>query len=147
MKTEKLDVNEYLSFFRQELTENLLFFWMPRCLDLENGGYLNCFTNDGSKLISTDKYTWSQGRFLWMFSKLSMMESSMFSQEQRLDFLRYAESGKEFLLKHVLLGPEDYRCVFLMDAAGQPKNVGDHEGYDLSISADCFVVMGFAARA
>ena len=48
MKTEKLDLNEYLSFFKQELTENLLSFWMSRCLDQKNGGYLNCFTNDGS---------------------------------------------------------------------------------------------------
>ena len=147
MMTEKWNPQAYLSFFRQELTDNLLYFWMPRCLDVDNGGYLNCFTNDGSKLISTDKYTWSQGRFLWMFSKLSMMESEMFSLAQRQEFLRYAENGKNFLLKNVLLAPEDYRCVFLMDAAGRPKHVGDHEGYDLSISADCFVVMGFAAYA
>ena len=144
MKTEIFDANAYLSFFKQELTENLLSFWMPRCLDPENGGYLNCFTNDGSKLIATDKYTWSQGRFLWMFSKLSMMKSGMFSQAQRQEFLRYAENGKNFLLKNVLLGPEDYRCVFLMDAQGRPKHVKGHAGYDLSISADCFVVMGFA---
>ena len=147
MMTDTLDMKEYLSFFKQELTDNLLSFWMPRCLDQENGGYLNCFTNDGSRLVSTDKYTWSQGRFLWMFSKLSMMKSTMFSQEQRQTFLQYAENGKNFLLEHVLLGPEDYRCIFLMDAEGNPKHVGDHEGYDLSISADCFVVMGFAAYA
>ena len=147
MMTDTLDMKEYLSFFKQELTDNLLSFWMPRCLDQENGGYLNCFTNDGSRLVSTDKYTWSQGRFLWMFSKLSMMKSTMFSQEQRQTFLQYAENGKNFLLEHVLLGPEDYRCIFLMDAEGKPKHVGDHEGYDLSISADCFVVMGFAAYA
>ena len=35
MNAEKLDANEYLSFFKQELTENLLSFWMPRCLDRE----------------------------------------------------------------------------------------------------------------
>ena len=147
MMTDKLDMKEYLSFFKQELTDNLLSFWMPRCLDKKNGGYLNCFTNDGSRLVSTDKYTWSQGRFLWMFSKLSMMKSTMFSQEQRQEFLCYAENGKNFLLEHVLLGTEDYRCIFLMDAAGKPKHVEDHEGYDLSISADCFVVMGSAAYA
>jgi N-acylglucosamine 2-epimerase len=39
------------------------------------------------------------------------------------------------------------RCVFLTDAKGDPKAVTGHEGYDLSISADCFVVMGFAAYA
>ena len=147
MMTDTLDMKEYLPFFKQELTDNLLSFWMPRCLDQKNGGYLNCFTNDGSRLVSTDKYTWSQGRFLWMFSKLSTMKSTMFSQEQRQTFLQYAENGKNFLLEHVLLGPEDYRCIFLMDAEGKPKHVGDHEGYDLSISADCFVVMGFAAYA
>jgi len=134
-----------LSFFQQELTENLLPFWMPRCLDVKYGGYLNCFSNDGSKLVSTDKYTWSQGRFLWIFSKLAMMRSPMFSKEQKREFLHYAENGKNFLLKHVLTAPEDYRCVFLMEASGAPKRVAGHEGYDLSISADCFVVMGFAA--
>ena len=36
-----------------ELKENLLGFWMPRCLDRENGGYFNCFTNDGSRPENT----------------------------------------------------------------------------------------------
>lgn len=138
-------MKKYLDFFKQELTENLLWFWMPRCLDKTNGGYLNCFSNDGSKLVSTDKYTWSQGRFLWMFSRLATMRSDLFNEAQRQEFLAYARSGRDFLLRHALVAPEDYRCVFLTDAAGNPKTVGDNEGYDLSISADCFVVMGFAA--
>lgn len=144
---KQFNAQRKLTFFRQELTENLLFFWMPRCLDTQNGGYLNCFSNDGSKLVSTDKYTWSQGRFLWIFSRLSTMESTLFDEAQRAQFLGYAKNGRDFLLKHVLLAPEDYRCVFLMDTEGNPKTVGDYEGYDLSISADCFVVMGFAAYA
>lgn len=139
------DTQYYLEFFKRELTDNLLSFWMPRCLDRTYGGYLNCFSNDGSRLVSTDKYTWSQGRFLWMFSRLAMMDSDLFDDEQRSQFLSYAQNGRDFLAKNVLIAPEDYRCVFLMDAAGTPKHVGDHEGYDLSISADCFVVMGFAA--
>lgn len=143
----KLDTNKYLTFFKEELTDNLLFFWMSRCLDKENGGYLNCFSNDGSKLVSTDKYTWSQGRFLWMFSRLATMESDLFTEEERATFLEYAKNGRDFLLKNCLLAPNDYRCVFLMDAEGNPKHVGDYDGFDLSISADCFVVMGFAAYA
>ena len=138
---------KYLEFFRRELTDNLLYFWMDRCLDTENGGYFNCFTNDGRCLVSTDKYIWSQGRFLWMFSKLAMLESSMFDETQRERFLQYAKSGRDFLLRHVLLAPDDYRCVFLTDAAGNPKEMPGQKGYDLSISADCFVVMGFAAYA
>ena len=139
------DTQHYLEYFKRELTDNLLSFWMPRCLDGTYGGYLNCFSNDGSRLVSTDKYTWSQGRFLWMFSRLSMMDSDLFDNAQREQFLAYAKNGKDFLMKNVLLASEDYRCVFLMDASGKPKHVGDYEGYDLSISADCFVVMGFAA--
>ena len=139
------DTWRYLDFFKKELKENLLFFWMPRCLDNIHGGYLNCFSNDGSRLVSTDKYTWSQGRFLWIFSRLFMMNSDLFDQNQREQFLAYAKSGKDFLQKHVLVAPEDYRCVFLMDEAGKAKHVDGHEGYDLSIFADCFVVMGFAA--
>ena len=142
-----MNKEKYLSFFKNELTENLLYFWMDKCLDKENGGYLNCFTNDGSRLVSTDKYTWSQGRFLWIFSRLALLKSDLFNAEQRQIFLDYAKNGRDFLMEHVLLGPEDYRCAFLLDKAGNPKTVGDHKGYDLSISADCFVVMGFAAYA
>ena len=137
----------YLEFFKQELTDNLLWFWMDRCLDKKNGGYLNCFTNEGDKLISKDKYTWSQGRFLWMFSRLATIKSDLFDEKQRQVFLDYAKNGRDFLMAHALIAPGDYRCAFLLDAKGNPKTVGDHEGYDLSISADCFVVMGFAAYA
>ncbi len=139
------DLNEHLSFFRTELKDNLLFFWMERCLDEENGGYFNCFSNDGSRLVSTDKYTWSMGRFLWIFSRLATMESDLFTSEEREELLRYAKSGRDFLMRHALIGKDDYRCVFLMSADGSPKALDGHEGYDLSISADCFVVMGFAA--
>ncbi len=141
------DCKRYLDFFKTELKENLLSFWMPRCLDSEHGGYLNCFTNDGSRLVSRDKYTWSQGRFLWTFSKLATIKSDIFTEEERKKFLAYAKNGRDFLLKHALVAQGDYRCVFLMNDDGTPKGLEGHEGYDLSISADCFVVMGFAAYA
>ena len=142
-----LDTNTYLARFKKELCGNLLSFWMPRCLDEKYGGYLNCFCNDGSRLVSTDKYTWSQGRFLWMFSKLATASTDLFDEEARAEFLQYAKSGRDFLLEHVLIAPGDLRCVFLMHADGTPKRVGDFEELDMSIFADCFVVMGFAAYA
>lgn len=141
------DTNAYLSHFKKELADNLLSFWMPRCLDAENAGYLNCFSNDGSRLVSTDKYTWSQGRFLWMFSKLASAHTDLFDEKQREIFLQYAKSGRDFLLKHVLISEGDLRCVFLMEADGTPKYVGGYRELDMSIFADCFVVMGFAAYA
>ena len=129
------DTEAYLTHFKNELTDNLLSFWMPRCLDIEHGGYLNCFCNDGSRLASTDKYTWSQGRFLWMFSKLAISDTDLFDQEQREIFLQYAKSGRDFLLKHVLIAPEDLRCVFLAHADGTPKRVGDFEELENGVGA------------
>ena len=141
------DTEHYLTFFKKELKENLLGFWLPRCLDAENDGYFNCFTNDGARLVSTDKYIWSQGRFLWIFSKLAMMQGTLFGDDERSTFLKYAASGQRFLKKHVLITPGDFRCVFLTDAQGVPKLPAGCDVLDASIFADCFVVMGFAAYA
>ena len=141
------NTQSYLDFFKSELTDNLLYFWLPRCVDKENGGYVNCFSNDGSKLVSKDKYTWSQGRFLWTFSKLATIKSDIFSEDDRKSFLEYAKNGRDFLLKNVLIAPDDYRCVFLMEADGMPKYVDGFDELDMSISADCFVVAGFACYA
>lgn len=139
------NTKHYLDFFKTELRENLLYFWMPRCLDREYGGYFNCFTNDGSRLVSKDKYIWSQGRFLWTFSKLSTMD--MFERAEREEFLRYAKSGRDFLLKHVLIAKDDWRCVFLTEQDGTPKYVDGYRELDMSISADCFVAAGLAMYA
>ena len=49
-------------FYQNELKSNLLGFWLPRCEDKEYGGFLNCFDNSGERLVSYDKYAWSQGR-------------------------------------------------------------------------------------
>ncbi len=139
------NTKHYLDFFKTELKENLLWFWMPRCLDSEYGGYFNCFTNDGSRLVSKDKYVWSQGRFLWTFSMLSTM--NMFTDSERAEFLRYAKSGRDFLLKNVLIAKDDWRCVFLLERDGTPKYVDGFKELDMSISADCFVLAGFAKYA
>ena len=145
--SDALHTRERLDFFKKELKENLLSFWLPRCLDREHGGYLNCFTNDGSRLVSRDKYTWSQGRFLWIFSKLASTGSDLFTPAERKELLALAKNGRDFLLRHVLIAPGDYRCVFLMDADGTPKCPEGYHELDMSISADCFVVAGFARYA
>ena len=132
-------------FYAHELKENILRFWLRRCEDREFGGYLNCFDNRGRTLVSHDKYTWSQGRFLWMFSRLCTTRASLFTDEERRRFLSLAENGYEFLRKHCLIGKDDRRCVFLMNRDGSPKKVGSYDTLDMSIYADCFVVIGMAA--
>lgn len=130
-----------IGFYENELCQNILPFWLDRCEDRVNGGYFNCFTNDGKTLVSTDKYTWSQGRFLWTFSKLAQMERT-FSSAQRANFLRLAKSGRDFLVKHCFLPDQPLRCVFLMEADGTPKYVDGFDMLDMSIYADGFVMGG-----
>lgn len=137
-------IRQMKGFFENELTNNILSFWTPRCMDTTYGGYFNCFDNTGDHLMSRDKYTWSQGRFVWMFSRLAGMQSETFTKEQQTSFLKMAENGADFLKRHCRIGPNDWRCVFLMDETGAPKKVAGYEELDLSIYADCFVVCGLA---
>lgn len=149
-------------FYENELVNHILAFWLPRCEDKEYGGFVNCFDNEGKNLISYDKYTWSQGRFVWMFSRLATIKAPIFSKGQRREFLRLAQKGKDFLMKHCLMTSEELqaeklrpeqdgvgepRCVFLMERDGTHKYVEGCTALDMSIYADCFVVIGMAAYA
>ncbi|MBO4393871.1 MAG: hypothetical protein J5800_05965, partial [Spirochaetales bacterium] len=118
---DKNGKKKLFDLYADELKSNILSFWLPRCEDKEFGGYLNCFDNKGENLVSYDKYTWSQGRFLWMFSKLAVTKAPLFSEKERSEFLRLADIGYSFLKKHCLMGKDDYRCVFLLNRDGSPK--------------------------
>ena len=129
-------------FYQNELKSNMLGFWLPRCEDKEYGGFLNCFDNSGEHLVSHDKYAWSQGRFVWLFARLAGTSAPVFSQAEREEFLRLAKNGAAFLMEHVLLGEDDWRCSFLMERDGTHKEVNPGDPLDMSIYADCFVVLG-----
>ena len=145
---EKAKVRELLGFYENELVRNILFFWDEKCIDTVHGGYFNCFDNRGENLVSHDKYTWSQGRFVWLFAKLAAMDCGTFSAAEREGFLANAAHGAEFLMRHCLLAADDWRCVFLLEEDGTPKTVpGWGDRLDLSISADGFVVGGLARYA
>lgn len=131
-------------FYENELTNRFLRFWLPRCEDKTNGGFFNCFDNEGRQLLSRDKYTWSQGRFVWIFAKLASIKAPVFDHGQRAEFLRLAGQGAEFLMKNCLIAPDDWRCVFLMDESGAPKQVEGYTQLDMSLYADCFVIAGLA---
>lgn len=137
----KAEIKKAILFYENELKNNILKFWLNNCEDKENGGFFNCFTNDGSQLVSTDKYTWSEGRFVWLFSRLAMMDRP-FSPSEKARFLELAKSGRDFLVKHCFIKKEPLRCVFLMDKQGNPKHVDGFEDLDMSIYADGFVLAG-----
>lgn len=89
-------------FYQNILRREMLPFWLPRCLDREHGGFFTCFDNGGKTLVSHDKYTWSQGRFVWIWAKLADMD--IFTPQERQGFLGLAKNGVDFLARHCLLG-------------------------------------------
>ncbi len=131
-------------FYENELVNHFLFFWDEKCIDREYGGYLNCFDNRGEHLLGTDKFTWSQGRFIWIFSKLATLEAPIFSVKQREQFLEYAKNGVDFVMRHCLVGEDDWRCTFLMDRQGKAKLMPGYDFYDIGIAADAFIVAGLS---
>ncbi|MPY89616.1 MAG: hypothetical protein GEU99_17030 [Luteitalea sp.] len=115
--------------FRDLLVEGIVPFWMRHGADREHGGVLSCMEEDGTP-VGTDKYIWSQARFVWTCSALYNRI------ERRPEFLERARSTIDFLLKH---GRDDQgRWVYRTTREGRVL-----EGAT-SIYSDCFVVYGLS---
>ncbi|TDF92006.1 AGE family epimerase/isomerase [Paenibacillus piri] len=131
-------------YFREHTERVLLPFW-ERALDHEHGGVFTCFDNSGAKLISTDKYTWSQGRMIWLLSRMSALIRQRYLSGDAASLLAHAGKTVKFLQRHVFL--DNGNCAYLLAADGGKKEPVAGEGYDTSFYADCFVVLGFAEYA
>lgn len=126
------------------LTTNILPFWQ-RTLDETRGGIFNCWTNDNTRCLSRDKFTWSQGRFAWLWSRIAQDCERGVLKGDGGDYLAQAGRTVRFLAAHAFLG--DGRCAFLLSEDGQLKEAIPGGGPAPSGYADCFVVMGFAEYA
>jgi len=76
-------IESLLPFYKQHVEKVILPFW-SRALDHQNGGIYTCLDNTGQNLVSRDKFTWSQGRYVWAWSKVAAMTA-----ENRLAFQLY----------------------------------------------------------
>lgn len=78
------------------LRDNIIDFWLPRCLDGEHGGYLVDFDSDGQYLDHDRKGLVAQSRMLWFLSSLiaSGVETAC---NPRTALVAAAENGYEFL--------------------------------------------------
>lgn len=137
------DVQELHAFYSRQLKEHILPFWLQNSIDEEYGGFYTCFGNSTGRLLGTDKYIWSQGRMIWVMSKMSTME--LFGVEERERFLSLSSRGAQFLMRHALCG--EGSCTFLVDREGKPKPAGADGVLSSSIYADCFVVLGLSRYA
>jgi N-acylglucosamine 2-epimerase len=115
--------------YRELLLDGIVPFWARHGVDPECGGVLSCMEEDGTR-ISTDKYIWSQARWVWICSALYNRI------EKRPEFLKWARAAIDFLLRHGR--DEQGRWVYRTTREGKVL-----EGAT-SIYSDCFVVYGLS---
>lgn len=120
-------LHAYLQKYRRTLIDDVVPFWLKYGIDRKYGGISNVCDDDG-KVLSYDKYIWSQGRALWTFSALYNRV------EKRDEWLSFAKHIFDYLVNH----GRDERgyWMYRLDKDG---NVLDR---DISIYADGFVLNG-----
>ncbi|MBB5080088.1 AGE family epimerase/isomerase [Nonomuraea endophytica] len=121
---------------RRQLEDVIFPFWLANGIDEVNGGYYTCFDNRGRTRLSTDKYTWSQGRFVWLLARAARLAERGLLALDPEELLAHAERGARFLVDHAVR--PGGTCAYLLDETGAEKPS------ERSVYADCFVAMGLS---
>jgi N-acylglucosamine 2-epimerase len=124
-----MNKNQLRRTYLELLLDGVVPFWARHGVDAQYGGVLSCLEENG-RLVSPDKYIWSQARWVWTCSALYNRI------EKRPEFLTWARSTIDFLLRHGR--DEQERWVYHTTQDGEVV-----EGAT-SIYADCFVVYGLS---
>ena len=103
-------LEEVRSRYYEELTENILPFWLEHGMDWKNGGIWTSLDRDGS-LLETDKSVWFQGRALWVFSVA-------YRRFGKSEYLEAARNIASFIDNHCF--DTDGRMFFRVTADGKP---------------------------
>lgn len=120
-------------YYKKEIERNFWPFW-KKAFDEKYGGVFTCFSNDGQELISHNKYTWSQGRFLWLCATLYEM-AKLGDIELDIDELaRFSRKTYQFLKEHTIL--PNGNILFITTEDGKMLEE------DTSIFADGFFILG-----
>jgi N-acylglucosamine 2-epimerase len=123
---------DLLALYRAELLERVVPFWLDNAVDWGNGGILTCISDEG-RVLSEDKYMWSQLRAIWTFSAL-------FNKiEPRSEWLDVARHIFDFARRHGR--DEQGQWVFCVDQNGRVLQGAT------SIYADGFALYGLTELA
>lgn len=129
-----------MSALRRHLETDVLDWWSREGADDRLGGVRTCFTNRGVP-ISSEKYTWSQGRWAWTCNLVAEeIEAGRITGESALWRDRSTRTA-DFLAAHAFL--PDGRTSFRLDETGE-QLADEHGDYATSVFADLFAVLGLA---
>lgn len=97
--------------YKQDLTQNIMPFWLKNGLDKEFGGIYTCLTRNGH-LMDTTKSVWFQGRFAFICA------FAYNNVEKRPEWLEAAKATLDFIEEHCF--DTDGRMFFEVAADGIP---------------------------
>ncbi|GMQ59343.1 AGE family epimerase/isomerase [Vallitalea sediminicola] len=132
------------NYYKEQIEKDFWPYW-EKCVDTTYGGVLNCINNYGDKIINEKKYSWSQGRFLWVLSSLYELSLKGLLDIDKNRLRNYMDKNLKFILDNCLL--EDYSTVFLLERDGTRIKDEKTGRYDTSIYSDCFVIIGICKYA
>ena len=141
-----MDMNERKAFYVSQIQDNFLPYWL-KFVDREQGGILNCIHNNGDQRLSDNKFTWSQGRWLWVLARVyRLAKQGVLPKVDPAELEPLMDETFRFLADKSIYGPEDI-CCYLLTRDGK-KLVNEPTGlYDASIYAECFALIGSAQYA
>ena len=119
--------------YRSELLDRTIPFWLKYGIDWERGGICTCISDEG-KVLSGDKYIWSQLRAIWTFSALYNRI------ERKQEYLDVATHIFNFITRYGR--NEKGEWYFCLDQNGKPLFDGA-----TSIYCDGFAIYGFTEYA
>ena len=126
----------YLSYWAQrykdDLTQDIMPFWLKYGLDPVNGGVYTCLNRDGSLMDST-KSVWFQGRFGFICA------FAYNNIERRQEWLDASRSCLDFIEKHCI--DEDGRLFFEVKGDGTPLRKRRY------LFSECFAIIAMAEYA
>lgn len=125
------------------LNTQVLPWWCDNGGDDNLGGVFTCFSNDG-ELVSTDKYTWSQGRWASVTGALAVSAKAGMSLYDGEKAAARSARTADFLLANAVLA--DWSTVYQLTADGEHVKQPDGSLHT-SVYADLFVVLGLAGAA
>jgi mannobiose 2-epimerase len=113
----EIDAPALISQFEKTLTENIVPFWYPRCLDREAGGYVLNFGPTGEALGPARKMIVTQARMVWFFAAVARAGYAGPGWGPR-QLLEAAEHGYRFLLGR-MRDPAHGGYFWEVDASGR----------------------------
>lgn len=134
--------DEMGDFYAALIQDDFVPYW-NRFADREKGGVLNCIDNVGATQLSDLKFTWSQGRYLWLLGRLyELAGKGGLPKLDREDLHGQMQGTYRFITEHSIYG--DNLCCYLLDRDGNRLPDKKTGRYDASIFADCFALLGMA---